>query len=132
VLFESLDIGRTVRRIEGRYSSSGRGRPRYPVRAMLLALMLMHLLQIPSVSMLSIQLCRHEEYRVLSGFGGRAPDQRLPNSIKRTRLIYDLIFVFYLIFSLDREIRNGEGNYRYLARAATYGLLSVTTAILTV
>ena len=74
MLFQSLDISRTVRRIEGKYSSSGRGRPRYPVRAMLLALMLMYLLQIPSVSMLSIQLCRHEEYALLCGFDGKTPD----------------------------------------------------------
>ena len=40
MLFQSLDISRTVRRIEGKYSSSGRGRPRYPVRVMLLTLML--------------------------------------------------------------------------------------------
>ena len=75
MLFQSLDISRTVRRIEGKYSSSGRGRPRYPVRAMLLALMLMYLLQIPSVSMLSIQLCRHEEYALLCGFNGKTPDR---------------------------------------------------------
>ena len=35
MLFQSLDISRTVRMIEARYSSSGRGRSRYPVRAML-------------------------------------------------------------------------------------------------
>ena len=75
MLFQSLDISRTVRRIEGKYSSSGRGRPRYPVRAMFLALMLMYLLQIPSVSMLSIHLCRHEEYALLCGFNGKTPDR---------------------------------------------------------
>ena len=62
-------------RIEARYSSSGRGRPRYPVRAMLLALMLMYLLQMPSVTMLATQLDRHPEYRELCGFSGRSPDR---------------------------------------------------------
>jgi transposase len=75
MLFRSLDISRTVRRVEAKYCNSGRGRPRYPVRAMLLALMLMYLLQIPSVSMLSIQLCRHEEYALLCGFEGKTPDR---------------------------------------------------------
>jgi len=75
MLFQSLDISRTVRRIEGEYSSSDRGRPRYPVRAMLFALILMYLLQISSVSMLSIQLCRHQEYALLCGFNGKTPDR---------------------------------------------------------
>lgn len=44
MLFQSLDISRTVRWIEAKYSNSGRGRPR-SVRAMLLALMLMYLLR---------------------------------------------------------------------------------------
>jgi len=35
----------------------------------------MYLLQIPSVSMLSIQLCRHREYALLCGFNGKTPDR---------------------------------------------------------
>ena len=58
-LFECLDINCTVQRIEARYRNSGRGRRRYPVRAMLLALMLMYLLQIPSITMLSTMLARY-------------------------------------------------------------------------
>ena len=61
-LFECLDINCTVRRVEARYRNSGRGRRRYPVRAMLLALM--YLLQIPSITMLSTTLARHGEYAV--------------------------------------------------------------------
>jgi hypothetical protein len=44
ILFQGVDISKTVRRIETKYSSSGRGRPRYHVRAMLMALMLMYAL----------------------------------------------------------------------------------------
>lgn len=65
-LFECLDINCTVRRVEARYRNSGRGRRRYPVRAMLLALM--YLLQIPSITMLSTTLARHGEYAELCGF----------------------------------------------------------------
>jgi transposase len=74
-LFECLDINCTVQRIEARYRNSGRGRRRYPVRAMLLALMLMYLLQIPSITMLSTTLARHGEYAELCGFNGRTPDR---------------------------------------------------------
>ena len=38
LLFSKIDIKVTVRQIEDRYVNSGRGRPRYPVRSMLLAL----------------------------------------------------------------------------------------------
>ena len=67
-LFECLDINCTVQRVEARYRNTGRGRRRYPVRAMLLALMLMYLLQIPSITMLSTTLARHGEYAELCGF----------------------------------------------------------------
>ena len=39
---------------------------------MLLALM--YLLQIPTVTMLSTMLARHEEYAELCGFNGKTPD----------------------------------------------------------
>lgn len=37
--------------------------------------MLMYLLQIPTVTMLSIQLSRHDEYAELCGFSRRTPDR---------------------------------------------------------
>jgi IS605 OrfB family transposase len=73
-LFQSIDIRFTVKQIETGYSGSGRGRPRYPVRAMLLALMLMHLFQIPAIVMLATQLSRHQEYAELCGFNGTTPE----------------------------------------------------------
>jgi hypothetical protein len=42
---------------------------------MLLALMLIHLLQIPSVSSLAAELSMHEEYRELCGFDKGSPER---------------------------------------------------------
>jgi transposase len=102
-LFQSLDISHTVKRIEAKYSSSGRGRPRYPVRAMLLSLMLMHLLQIPTVAMLATQLGRHQEYRELCGFNGSGAAQDRSTFSK---------------FITRAEPRTVEGVFRELRRQA--------------
>ena len=40
-----------------------------------MALMLMYLLQIPTVTLLSTMLARHEEYAELCGFNGKTPDR---------------------------------------------------------
>ena len=54
ILFQSPDISRTVGRIKsGTATKEGVG-PRCPVRAMLLALMLMYLLQMPTVTMMAM------------------------------------------------------------------------------
>ena len=49
----------TVRQVEARYANSGKGRPRYPVRSMLLSLMFMRFEAIPSLR----KLCRKLEKR---------------------------------------------------------------------
>lgn len=54
LLFSKIDISITVSCIEAVYANSGRGRPRYPVRSMLLALLFMRFEAIPSVR----KLCR--------------------------------------------------------------------------
>ena len=60
--------------IEARYVSSGRGRPRYPVRSMLLALMFMHFEAIPSVRKLCRRLERRSYARDICEFKDRTPD----------------------------------------------------------
>jgi transposase len=54
-----IDISLTAARIEAKYVNSGRGRPRYPVRSMLLALLFMRFEAVPSVR----KLCRKLERR---------------------------------------------------------------------
>jgi c-di-GMP-related signal transduction protein len=41
LLFSNIDISLTVSLIEAKYANTGRGRSRFPVRSMLLALMFM-------------------------------------------------------------------------------------------
>jgi hypothetical protein len=59
LLFSNVDISVTARRVEARYVNSGKGRPRYPVRSMLLALMFMRFEAVPSLR----KLCRKLERR---------------------------------------------------------------------
>ena len=47
LMFFMMDISLTVSRIEAEYANSGRGRPPYPVRSMVLALMFMRFEFIP-------------------------------------------------------------------------------------
>ena len=54
-----MDISVTVRQVEAKYANSGKGRPRYPVRSMLLALLFMRFEAIPSLR----KLCRRLERR---------------------------------------------------------------------
>lgn len=59
----------------GRYANSGRGRPRYPVRSMLLALMFMRFEFIPSVRKLCKRLETPQYARDICEFNGdRTPD----------------------------------------------------------
>jgi transposase len=58
-MFSKIDISVTTARVEAKYVNSGRGRPRYPVRSMLLALLFMRFEAVPSVR----KLCRKLERR---------------------------------------------------------------------
>ena len=59
LMFSKIDISVTTARVEAKYVNSGRGRPRYPVRSMLLALLFMRFEAVPSVR----KLCRKLERR---------------------------------------------------------------------
>jgi len=72
LLFSNIDISLTVSRIEALYSNSGRGRPRYPVRSMLLTLMFMRFEAIPSVRKLCRRLERRQYAREICEFHGRS------------------------------------------------------------
>ena len=69
-LFSNIDISVTVSRIEAVYANSGRGRPRYPVRSMLLALMFMRFEAIPSVRKLCRRLERRSYAKEICEFNG--------------------------------------------------------------
>lgn len=74
LLFSMMDISLTVKCIEARYANSGRGRNRYPVRSMLLALMFMRFEAIPSVRKLCRKLRRRRYAQEICEFSGRTPD----------------------------------------------------------
>jgi len=59
LLFSNIDISLTASQIEAKYANSGKGRPHYPVRSMLLALMFMRYEAVPSLR----KLCRKLERR---------------------------------------------------------------------
>jgi hypothetical protein len=59
ILFSNIDIRHTATTIEAKYVNSGRGRPHFAVRAMLLALMSMRFEAMPSLR----KLCRKLERR---------------------------------------------------------------------
>lgn len=59
LLFSKTDISMTATQVETKYVNSGKGRPRYPVRSMLLALLFMRFEAIPSIR----KLCRKLERR---------------------------------------------------------------------
>ena len=74
LLFSSIDISITVKQVEAHYVNSGKGRPRYPVRSMLLALMFMRFEAIPSVRKLCRKLERRHYAREICEFqGDQAP-----------------------------------------------------------
>jgi hypothetical protein len=58
-LFIQTDISVTTTQVEAKYANSKRGRPRYPVRSMLLALLFMRFEAVPSLR----KLCRKLEKR---------------------------------------------------------------------
>jgi transposase len=59
LMFSRIDISVTTARVEAKYVNSGRGRPHYPARSMLLALLFMRFEAVPSVR----KLCRKLERR---------------------------------------------------------------------
>jgi transposase len=59
LLFSNIDISVTATQVEAKYVNSGKGRPRYPVRSMLLALLFMRFEAVPSLR----KLCRKLERR---------------------------------------------------------------------
>jgi len=73
LLFSNIDISVTVRLIEAEYANSGKGRHRYPVRSMLLALMFMRFEAIPSVRKLCRRLERRQYAREICEFGNGTP-----------------------------------------------------------
>lgn len=69
-----MDISVTVRQVEARYANSGKGRPRYPVRSMLLALLFMRFEAIPSLRKLCRRLEKRRYAREICEFiGDKAP-----------------------------------------------------------
>jgi transposase len=73
-LFSQIDISITVKHLEAKYVNSGKGRPRYPVRSMLLALMFMRFEAIPSLRKLCRRLEKRGYAREICEFtGDRAP-----------------------------------------------------------
>ena len=80
LLFSMLDISLTVRRIKARYANSGRGRPRYPVRSMLLALLFMRFEAIPSVRKLCKRLERRQYAREICEFSGDRTQNTTPSA----------------------------------------------------
>jgi len=74
-LFSEIDINLTVRQIKAEYANSGKGRPRYPVRSMLLALLFMRFEAVPSVRKLCRRLERRQYAREICEFNGHnTPD----------------------------------------------------------
>jgi transposase len=74
LLFSQIDISITVKQVEAKYVNSGKGRPRYPVRPMLLALLFMRFEDIPSLRKLCRKLERRRYAREICEFtGDRAP-----------------------------------------------------------
>ena len=73
-MFSEIDISVTVKQVEARYANSGKGRPRYSVRSMLLALLFMRFEAIPSLRKLCRKLERRRYAREICEFtGDRAP-----------------------------------------------------------
>jgi hypothetical protein len=74
LLFSSIDISITVKQVEAWYADSGKGRPHYPARSMLLALMFMRFEAVPSVRKLCRKLEKRPYAREICEFqGDKAP-----------------------------------------------------------
>ena len=74
LLFSNIDISLTTSQVEAKYANSGKGRPRYPVRSMLLALLFMRFEAVPSLRKLCRKLERRRYAREICEFtGDRVP-----------------------------------------------------------
>ncbi len=74
ILFSKTDISLTATQVEAKYVNSGKGRPHYPVRSMLLALLSMRFEAVPSLRKLCRKLERRSYARDICEFtGDRAP-----------------------------------------------------------
>ena len=69
-LFSNIDISLTTTRVETKYVNSKKGRHRYPVRSMLLALMFMRFEAVPSLRKLCRKLERRSYAREICEFSG--------------------------------------------------------------
>jgi hypothetical protein len=70
LLFSKIDLSVTTTRIQAKYVNSGKGRPNYPVRSMLLALMFMRFEAVPSLRKLCRKLERRSYAREICEFTG--------------------------------------------------------------
>jgi hypothetical protein len=70
LLFSNIDISLTANQIEAKYANSGKGRPHYPVRSMLLSLMFMRFEAVPSLRKLCRKLERRRYAREICEFTG--------------------------------------------------------------
>jgi transposase len=74
LLFSNIDISLTTRRVEAKYVNSKKGRPHYPVRSMLMALLFMRFEAVPSLRKLCRKLERRSYAREICEFiGDRSP-----------------------------------------------------------
>jgi transposase len=70
LLFSEMDISVTTAQVEAKYVNSGKGRPHYPVRSMLLALLFMRFEAVPSLRKLCRKLERRRYAREICEFTG--------------------------------------------------------------
>lgn len=68
LMFSKVDISVTTTRVEAKYVNSGRGRPHYPARSMLLAFLFMRFEAIPSLRKLCRKLERRQYAREICEF----------------------------------------------------------------
>jgi hypothetical protein len=85
LLFSSIDISLTASQIEAKYANSKRGRPHYPARSMLLALMFMRYEAVPSLRKLCRKLERRSYAREICEFTGNAAPKHNTFSLFITR-----------------------------------------------
>ena len=91
LLFSQIDISITVKQVEAKYVNSGKGRPRYPVRSMLLALLFMRFEAIPSLRKLCRRLEKRRYAREICEFTGDTTPKHNTFSLFITRASPDTI-----------------------------------------
>jgi transposase len=91
LMFSRIDISVTTARVEAKYARSGRGRPHYLVRSMLLALLFMRFEAIPSVRKLCRRLERRQYAREICEFASKGTPKHNTFSLFITRAGPDTI-----------------------------------------